>query len=208
MGVLQGKVAIVAGGGTGVGRTISTALAAAGARVAIVDVDESVAAVVTADLESFGAQALPIGCDVSNADEIIMAVNATADWFGTVDILVTTGQAGGGDIALEDMTDADFDRALTIGPKSTFRFMRACHPYLVDGGRVINIRPGAEMVAVQEAATQDWDWYGIAVDCVSCLDLAEKPMDIGPIVVSLALDEPLFVPSDEMRSDRGEILVA
>lgn len=50
------------------------------------------------------------------------------------------------DVALEDMTDTDFDEALTTGPAATLRFMRACHPYLVDGGYIINLNSCDDML--------------------------------------------------------------
>lgn len=148
MGVLQDKVAIVTGGAGGVGRGICTAFAKEGARVVIVDIDEPAAAKVVTDLESLGAQAIAIRCDISDADEINQAVHAAVEWFGTVDILVNNAQAATHDVALEDMTDDDFNLALATGPTAAFRFMKACHPYLTGGGRVINLRSGAELVAM------------------------------------------------------------
>jgi NAD(P)-dependent dehydrogenase (short-subunit alcohol dehydrogenase family) len=190
MSVLQDKVAIVTGGAGGVGRGICTAFAREGARVAIVDINESGAAALATELESVGAQALAIPCDISDADEITKAVEETVDWFGTVDILVNNAQAGTHDVALEDMTDADFDVALATGPTATFRFMKACHPYLVDGGRVINLRSGAEVVAMPnragyntakgaiaaltKSAAREWGRHGITVNCLSPFVLHDK----------------------------------
>ncbi len=198
MSVLQDKVAIVTGGAGGVGRGICTAFAREGARVAIVDINESGAAALATELESVGAQALAIPCDISDADEITKAVKETVDWFGTVDILVNNAQAGTHDVALEDMTDADFDVALATGPMATFRFMKVRHPYLVDGGRVINLRSGAEVVAMPnragyntakgaiaaltKSAAREWGRHGITVNCLSPFVLHDKVRSSSRII--------------------------
>lgn len=183
MGVLENKVAIVTGAGGGVGRGICTAFAKEGARVVIVDIDEPAAAAVADAVEALHADALAIRCDIRNADEIAHAVDATVDRFGTVDILVNNAQAATHDIALEDMSDSDFDLAMTTGPTATFRFMKACHPYLKDGGRVINLRSAAELLALPnragynaakgaiaaltKAAAREWGGQGITVNCLA-----------------------------------------
>lgn len=163
MGLLQDKVAIITGAADSAGMSICAAFAKEGARVAIVDMDELAAAALATDLDSAGAQAIAIPCDVRNADDIIRSVDMAADWFGTVDILVNNAQSATHDVALADMADADFDLAMVTGPTATFRFMRACHPHLVNGGHVINLRSGTEVVSMPKSAAREWGWYGITV---------------------------------------------
>jgi NAD(P)-dependent dehydrogenase (short-subunit alcohol dehydrogenase family) len=183
MGVLENKVAIVTGGGGGVGRGICAAYAKEGAHVAIVDIDEPSAAAVAKDVEALNAQALVIHCDIGNANEIASAVQATVDRFGSVDILVNNAQAATHDVALEDMSDDDFDLALATGPTATFRFMKACYPYLKGGGRIIKVRSAAEplalpnragyiaakgaIAALTKAAAREWGKQGITVNCLA-----------------------------------------
>ncbi len=83
--------------------------------------------------------------------------------------------------------------------------MRACHPYLVDGGHVINVRSGAQAVVVPDSATREWDWYGITVSCLSAFVLNEQPTEIGRIVMSLADPEPSFVSSRAMTADSAGV---
>ena len=165
LGVLTDKVAIVTGGGHGEGKDACLALAKAGARVAIVDIDEAAATSVAHQVEHLGAQALALRCDSSDAAEIIQAVHDVVDWFGTVDILVNNAQAATADIAFEDMTDADFEMALATGPEATFRFMRACHPHLVGGGHVLTLGHGANFMTLPESVVQEWAWQGISIHC-------------------------------------------
>ncbi len=230
MGVLQDKVAIVTAGG-GVGREICTAFAKEGARVAVLDIDESAAIDVVTDLESLGAQAIALRCDITDADEITKAVKEAVDWFGTVDILVNSMPAISRDVALEDMTDADFDRALATGPAATLRFMRACHPYLADGGHVINLNSHADLANVPTSAAREWGWHGITVNGLSAfgihdeatahideLDALLKSMssapgedvetDIGHLAVFLAGPDASLVAARAATADGDNVLVA
>lgn len=164
MGLLQDKVAIITGATNGAGLSICAAFTKEGARVAIVDMDEFAATALATDLASAGAQAIAVPCDVRNGDDITRSVNIAVDWFGTVDILVNNAQFATHDVALADMSDADFDLAMVTGPTATFRFMRACHPHLVNGGHVINLRSGTDVVSMPNSAAREWGWYGISVN--------------------------------------------
>jgi NAD(P)-dependent dehydrogenase (short-subunit alcohol dehydrogenase family) len=183
MGVLENKVAIVTGGGGGVGRGICTAYAKEGALVVIVDIDEAAAVAVANDIATLNGHAVALRCDIRNAEEITHTVQATVDQFGTIDILVNNAQAATHDTALEDMSDDDFQLALDTGPTASFRFMRACYPYLRDGGRIINLRSAAELLslsnragyntakgaiaALTKSAAREWGRQGITVNCLA-----------------------------------------
>ena len=193
MAVLHDKVAIVTGGGGGVGRGICTAFAKEGAKVVVLDIDGQAAKSVASHLESIGAQCVVLQSDISDADEIERAVQSTVEWFGTVDILVDNAQAGRHDVGLEDMPDDDFNLALATGPVAAFRFMKACYPYLTDGGRIINLRSGAEtngmpnragyntakgaIAALTKSAAREWGRRGITVNCLAPFVLHEKAQE-------------------------------
>src|SRR5918997_1162678 len=86
---LAGKVAIVTGGGTGIGKAISRALAAAGADVAVNYSRSEDDAVATArELESQGVRAVPLRADVSRSDEVRAMVERTTGELGRLDLLV------------------------------------------------------------------------------------------------------------------------
>ena len=85
---LDGRVALVTGGASGLGRAISVGLAEAGARVTVADVNETGAAETVAAIGHLGGTALAVRCDVSRADDVRIAFDRAQADFGTVDILV------------------------------------------------------------------------------------------------------------------------
>ncbi|HEY3111745.1 MAG TPA: glucose 1-dehydrogenase [Chloroflexota bacterium] len=83
---LDGKVALVTGAGSGLGRAYSQALAEAGADVACVDLDVEAAERVAADARQIGRRAIALRCDVTREDQIVAAFAAAAEELGTLDI--------------------------------------------------------------------------------------------------------------------------
>ena len=83
---LAGKTALVTGGGSGIGRSFCRALGEAGAKVAVVDIDETTAAEAAAELESQGITAIGVRCDVTAEAEVTAAVNRVASEWGRLTI--------------------------------------------------------------------------------------------------------------------------
>src|SRR5580692_3302070 len=132
-GTLQGKRAIVTGGGQGVGRGIALALAAEGAAVALVGRTESKLLAVEAEISKPGGTALPLVADVTRAADIRRCVERTVAELGGIDICVNNAQipALG---SLLDVTDEAFSACWESGPLAAFRLMKACYPHLRPGG--------------------------------------------------------------------------
>ena len=139
---LEGKVALVAASSKGLGRASALALAREGARVTVCartpDVLEAAAAEIR---QQTGAQVLAVPADVSTAEGISAVVAATADRFGTVDILVDN--SGGPPIGgFAELTDEDWLRGFEIVTLNFVRFVRAVLPYMRGSkwGRIISIQ--------------------------------------------------------------------
>ncbi|HET8613213.1 MAG TPA: SDR family NAD(P)-dependent oxidoreductase, partial [Sphingomonas sp.] len=124
MGALAGRVAIVTGGGQGVGRGIALALARRGAAVAITGRTEATLAGTAKEIEALGVPASAHVCDGNDGAAIAATVEAAAERHGRIAILVNNAQQvplG----RLLDVSDEDFLTGFTSGPLAAFRFMRA-----------------------------------------------------------------------------------
>jgi 3-oxoacyl-[acyl-carrier protein] reductase len=136
-----GKVAIVTGGGTGMGKAISAGLAAAGASVVVNysrSADEANATV--KELEAAGGTAAAVQADVSNAEQVKALVAETLDRYGRLDILVnnagTTVFVPFAD--LDGIDEADWDRIMAVNVKGPWLLTRAAAPALkADGGGAV-----------------------------------------------------------------------
>ena len=87
---LEGKVAIVAGGGQGIGEGIVRCLAEEGADIAVVDINSETSNKLADEVKSMGRKALPVIADLTDETEVTRAVKETVDFFGKIDILVNS----------------------------------------------------------------------------------------------------------------------
>jgi 3-oxoacyl-[acyl-carrier protein] reductase len=138
---LQGKIAVVYGASRGLGRAAAEALAAEGARVAIVARGEASLADTAAAIEAAtGADVAPVVCDVSKAGEVRRSIDEVASRFGGLDILVNNS---GGPRAgnFDALTEADFAHAVELLFMSVVRASLAAVPLMRQrgGGRIISI---------------------------------------------------------------------
>jgi NAD(P)-dependent dehydrogenase (short-subunit alcohol dehydrogenase family) len=141
VGRLDGKAAIVTGGGQGIGRGVARAFAREGAAVTIAEINPETGQTVAKELEEeLGARALFVPTDVLDRDQVQRMVEATVDAFERVDILVNNAYVAGPFTRLEDKPDDDLRLAYRGGPLHTLWAMQAVFPHMVvqGGGRIIN----------------------------------------------------------------------
>ena len=148
---LKDRVAIVTGGGSGIGWAICERFAAEGAAVAVLDINEDQARQ-TADLiTTAGGSALPIPCDVSSAQSVNLAFERVLDAHHRLDILVNN--AGIAQIGtLESTSEEDFQRIFEVNVKSVFLCMKAALPPMLaaGGGVICNLASIAANLGVAE----------------------------------------------------------
>ncbi|MEK3723291.1 SDR family NAD(P)-dependent oxidoreductase [Paenibacillus sp. FSL H8-0034] len=141
---VHNKVALVTGGGTGIGRATSIALAERGAWVAVnysrsrTDADETVQTIL-----STGGRAMSVQSDVSNDREVRAMVAAVVQQFGTVDLLVNNASTTQ-HIALDDLeaaTDEVWDELYAVNVKGMFNCARAAAPWMKHNqqGAIVNV---------------------------------------------------------------------
>jgi 3-oxoacyl-[acyl-carrier protein] reductase len=135
---LSDKVAIVTGGGRGIGRAIALKLAEAGADVVVNDVEPLEA--VVKEIKALGRQALPVLADVSSASEVDKMVEKATSAYGRIDILVNNAGIARDQLLLR-MTEEEWDSVLKVDLKSVFLCTRAVLKYMVKQrrGRIISI---------------------------------------------------------------------
>lgn len=183
--VLAGKVALVTGGGTGIGRGIAYKLASAGAAVAVVGLEPDRLIEVSRSLSAQGVRTLAQVVDVRQEAQVNAAVAECARELGRVDVLVNNAGLFPNHPSLE-MTEAQWDAVVDTNLKGAFLCSRAVARQIREqgsGGRIVNIsstaskiaRPGVAHYGSSKAAlTQmtavlavEWAPLGITVNCVA-----------------------------------------
>lgn len=151
MSQLLQKTAIVTGGGSGIGRAISETFAAAGAAVAIFDLDEAAAGETVAAILSAEGKAAFFRCDVSDAASVKAAVEGATGAFGRPGILVNN--AGIAHIGTATNTaESDFDRVVRVNVKGVYLCLQAVLPLMVEGGGgvVLNLSSIAAITGLKD----------------------------------------------------------
>jgi NAD(P)-dependent dehydrogenase (short-subunit alcohol dehydrogenase family) len=180
-GRLDGRVAIVTGGGDGIGRAIARAFAAEGANVLVADIDADKADEAAAEI---GEGARSTRTDVTAKDDVVAMVAAALDAWGRVDILVNNAWGGGRLSRVEHKTDELFDHGFHVGFYGPMWAMQAAFPTMKANGygRIINLCSlngvnahvgTAEYNSAKEAlraltrtAAREWAPYGIVVNAI------------------------------------------
>lgn len=137
---LTGKVALVTGASSGIGRASALALAIQGAKVAACARRLDKLEALVADIKSHGKEAIAIQMDVKKPEEITHAVTQTITAFGRLDILLNDAGVATGAPLLQ-MTDAQWDETMTVNLKAYYWMAKAAVPEMAKNnwGRIINI---------------------------------------------------------------------
>ena len=141
---LQGKVAIVTGGGRGIGEAIALAFAREGARLAIASRTQAELDQVAARIQELGAQVQAICTDVSSRDDVVRLIETTLATYGQIDILVNAAGVYG---PIGPMWDVDVDewiRAMQINLFGTFMCCHTVLPHMIERrqGKIVNFSGG------------------------------------------------------------------
>lgn len=151
---LEGKVAMVTGAASGIGRGIALRLAEMGALVAILDIDEPGSAETIAEIRKQGGEAFSIKCDVRSAADCRRAVETTIQQRSKIDILCNcAGIAIRKDVV--ELTEDEWDRALDVTLKGIYMLSHEVIPHMIrgGGGSIINIGSGWSLKGGPRAAS-------------------------------------------------------
>ncbi|CAN5690090.1 SDR family oxidoreductase [soil metagenome] len=152
---LKGKVALITGGGTGIGEAAARLCAAQGAAVVITGRRKEVLERVVAEITAAEGRALAVAGSVTAEEHVRSAVEQTVGAFGRLDILVNNAARSGDGLGarLHETTDETWDESIAINLGGVFRFTRAAIRHLLDGGgSIVNISSIAGIVGVPSMA--------------------------------------------------------
>jgi NAD(P)-dependent dehydrogenase (short-subunit alcohol dehydrogenase family) len=140
-GRLRGQAAIVTGAGGGIGEAVARTLAAEGAAVAVVDLQEGLARRVAAAIGDAGGKALGLRADVTRAAEVDAMVGASLAALGQVDILVNNVGGYATMRATWETEESEWDFILALNLKSVFLCSKAVIPHMLarKAGRIVNL---------------------------------------------------------------------
>jgi len=151
---LTGKVAVVTGAGSGIGRAAATLFAREGAAVAVVDLVATAAKETVEQIAGEGGRALAVTADVADPAQVGSAFGQVGSEFGRVDVLYNNAGVNSSGSVI-DATDEDWDRSFAVNAKGTFLCSRAAARSMVEsgGGSIINQGSVAALVGIANFAS-------------------------------------------------------
>jgi NAD(P)-dependent dehydrogenase (short-subunit alcohol dehydrogenase family) len=198
--ILADKIALVTGGGRGIGRSLALALAEAGAAVAVGDIDLASAESVAAEIEAAGRCGLAVHVDVTSKPSVLAMIQAVVDRLGGLDILVNN--AGIFPIAaLSNLAEEEWDRVLAVNLKGVFLCSQAALAPMRarGGGRIINMASVSGLVGAVGFAHYAASKAGV-IGFTKSLAREAAPMGItanavAPGIVATEIASQTFPPS-------------
>jgi NAD(P)-dependent dehydrogenase (short-subunit alcohol dehydrogenase family) len=159
-GILEGKVALVTGGASGIGRATAVAMAREGARVAVMDRSEERAAGTVALINGTGGQAIAIGGDVTKEADVSAMVKRTVSAFGRLDCAfnnagVAAAGVGPGGQRLHELTQTSFDAMLAINLTGVFLCLKHEIAQMLaqgGGGAIVNTASIAGLIGLRTSS--------------------------------------------------------
>jgi NAD(P)-dependent dehydrogenase (short-subunit alcohol dehydrogenase family) len=227
MNTLNGKIALVTGGGRGIGEACAVALSEAGADVVVCSRSAGEIDAVTGRIREMGRRALAVVCDVTDADQVRRMAEETHSQFGHVEILVNNAGLGRSQ-RFADHPDELWDQMLAVNLTSVYHVTKALVPKMIEArrGRVINIasvmsKIGGKYVAAYAAAKHgvlgltralavELVGYNITVNAV-CPGYVDTPMtddNVANIVAKTGMPETEARKALEKLSPQNRLIEA
>lgn len=135
---LEGKIAIVTGAASGIGRASALTLSEAGAKIGLIDLKEENASEVKEQIEKSGGKAMVAEADISNAKEVEESIKEIAEKWGRIDFVFANAGINGRIAPIEDLTADDWSHTVDNNLKGTFLTIKYAIPYMKEkGGSIV-----------------------------------------------------------------------
>ena len=216
MGLLDGKVALITGGGAGIGRGVARRFVQEGACVVVAEYNPQSCIQIRGELEALGGRAVVLEADVSHKDQVLGAVQTAIDAFGGIDLLINNAFALNPRTLLEYKTDEMLESMLRSGLWAAWWAMQAARPSMVarGGGSVVNfysiqaqtgawldadyIVNKAALLGLTRSAANEWGRFNIRVNAIA-------PTAAGAAYLQWAAENPDFAAQSAASKPLGRI---
>lgn len=196
---MDGRVALVTGASSGIGRATAHALAAAGAQVVVADVEQRAGEDAASAIRAEGGTAQFIACDVSEPEQVRALVAQTVAAFGHLDILINNAGVSGGAQRLHEMEVEAWDRVIAVNLRGPFLCARYALPHLMDRrGVMVNVASTYGLIGAPQAPAYCASKGGV-------VNLTRQlAVDYGPSGVRVNAVCPGYIDTD-MGGQRGRL---
>jgi len=163
MGKLDGKVAIVTGAASGMGKAIAKLFAKEGAKVTVSDINEEGAKETVREIEADGGTAIAVKTNVASEEDVNHLVDKTVETFGTVDILVNNAGIMDGMEPVGEISTERWDRVINVNLKSVMLTSRKTIPIFLEKGKgaIVNIASVGGLYGARAGAAYTASKHGV-----------------------------------------------